>query len=253
MKTYGQYCPIAQAAEILNQRWTLLILRDLLYGARRFNEIRKFVPLMSPTLLSRRLRELEASGLINRAKNKTTGVIEYHPTLAAAELAPVIELLGAWGQRWVRNRLKEDELDASMLMATIHSLVDASRFPPGRTVVAILFTDDPPLQKEAWRLDQWWLVVDGGEVELCLRDPGYEIDVFVTTDLRTFTRYYMGDFAFRDAARSGAIEVIGPKPLVDAFERWMPRSHFGQVPRPPEPLDLQAVISRSPAKIGEYT
>ena len=140
-----------------------------------------------------------------------------------------------------------------MLMATIHSLVDEVEPVSARPnrLSLILFTDDPPLQKEAWRLDQWWLVVDGGEVELCLRDPGYEIDVFVTTDLRTFTRYYIGDFAFRDAARSGAIEVTSPKPLVDAFERWMPRSHFGQVPRPPEPLDLQAVISRSPAKLGD--
>src|SRR6185369_5371061 len=114
MKTYGQYCPIAQAAEILNQRWTLLILRDVLYGARRFNEIRRFVPLMSPSLLSRRLRELEAAGLIERRKSKTTGTTEYCPTGAADELAPVIELLGAWGQRWVRNRLKEDELDANL-------------------------------------------------------------------------------------------------------------------------------------------
>jgi DNA-binding HxlR family transcriptional regulator len=253
MKTYGQYCPIAQAAEILNQRWTLLILRDVLYGARRFNEIRKFVPLMSPTLLSRRLREMEATGLIHRLKSETTGVIEYHPTAAAAELAPLIELLGAWGQRWVRNRLKEDELDASTLMARIRDMIDTSWFPAGRTVVAIVFADDPPPQKEAWRLDQWWLVVEGGKVELCLKDPGYEIDVFVTTDLRTLTRYFMGDFSFRDAARSGAIEVIGPKPLADGFERWMPRSHFGQVPRPPEPLGLYAVINGSPATIGEHT
>jgi DNA-binding HxlR family transcriptional regulator len=252
MKSYGQYCPIAQAAEILNQRWTLLILRDVLYGARRFNEIRKFVPLMSPTLLSRRLRELETAGLIRR-RHGNSGATEYCPTEAAGELLPVLELLGAWGQRWVRNRLKEDELDANLLMATIHHLIDASRFPTGRTVVAILFTDDPPLQKEAWRVDQWWLVVDGGEVELCLKDPGFETDVFVTTDLRTLTRYFMGDIAFRDAARSGAIEVIGPKPLVDAFERWMPRSHFEQVPRPPEPLDLLAIISRSPAKVGGFT
>jgi DNA-binding HxlR family transcriptional regulator len=251
MKTYGQYCPVAQAAEILSQRWTLLILRDLLYGARRFNEIRRFVPLMSPSLLSRRLRELEANGVIKRRKSKTTGAIEYHPTQAAEELLPMIELLGAWGQRWVRNRLKQDDLDANLLMASIHSLVDANRFSRSRTVIAIHFTDDPPLRKDVWRVDQWWLVVENGETELCLKEPGYEVDVFVTTDLRTLTRYFMGDIAAAEAIRSGAIELLGTRPLVESFERWMPRSHLAQVPKPPTPLDLKQLLRRSPAKIAE--
>lgn len=251
MRTYGQYCPVAQAAEILNRRWTLLILRDVLYGARRFNEIHQFVPLMSRTLLSKRLREMQKSGLLERVEDTQTGVVEYLPTQAAEELLPVIEVLGAWGQRWVRNKLKEDELDANFLMSSIHTLVKADRFPDGRTVVAIRFTDDPPLRKEPWRADRWWLVVQGGEVDLCLKDPGYEVDVFMTTDLRTLTRYFMGDISTRDALDSGAIRLHGRRALVADFERWMPRSHFGQVSMPPEPLDLFQLLERSPAAAAE--
>lgn len=244
MKSYGQYCPVAQAAEILNQRWTLLVLRDILYGARRFNEIRQFVPLMSPSLLSKRLRELEAAGLV--AHDRATA--EYRPTDAAEELRAVIELLGAWGQRWVRNRIRIDDLDPNLLMASIHKLIDARHFPAGRSVVAITFTDRPVLRKESWRVDRWWLVVEPAGTELCLKDPGYEVDVFVQTDLRTLTRHFMGDLPTAEALRGKQIRLSGSKPLVERFARWMPRSHFGAVPQPPEPLDIAAVIARAPGR-----
>lgn len=247
MKSYGQYCPVAQAAEILNQRWTILVLRDVLYGARRFNEIRRFVPLMSPTLLSKRLKELAKAGLLRRAPTRSKGAVEYCPTPACEELRPIIELLGAWGQRWVRNRLKRDDLDVSLLMASIHALLDVDAFPRKRTVVSVRFRDGPKLRKEAWRLDRWWLVIDSGASELCLKDPGYDVDVFVDTDLAALTGYFMGDFTAAEATRSGKIELHGAKALVGRFGRWMPRSHFGEIPMPPEPLDILRVISRSPS------
>jgi len=243
MKTYGQYCPIAKAVEILGQRWTLLILRDLLYGARRFNQIRRGVPLMSQSLLSRRLKDFEKFGLVVRVCDPETGAIEYHPTLAARELQPLIEMLGAWGQRWVRNRFGEDELDVNLLMWYAHLALDADKFPRGRTVIEFDYTDRPRLRKESWWVDKWWLVVEDGDVDLCVTDPGYEVDLYVVTDLRTMTHVYMGDFAVREAVRSGAIELHGSRQLADSFEQWMPVSHFGQVAIPPEPLDLTGILA----------
>lgn len=250
MKSYGQYCPVAQAAEILSQRWTLLILRDVLSGARRFNEIRQFVPLMSPTLLSQRLKQLEGFGLLERKAGRGRGT-EYHPTPAAEELRGVIELLGAWGQRWVRNRVAEQRLDVNLLMSTIHSLIDPRHFPARRVVIAVSFTDRPLLRKGVWRVDRWWLVLDGESSELCLKDPGHEIDAYVKTDLRTLTRYFMGDLAPREALQAGSLQVTGAPALVRTFSRWMPRSRFGSVALPPAPLDLPAIlraVNRTPER-----
>lgn len=243
MKTYGQYCPIARATEVLGERWTLLILRDLLYGARRFNDIRRGVPLMSPSLLSQRLKQFEKNGLVVRARNLDTGVLEYQPTPAAQELSPVIELLGAWGQRWVRNRLSEDELDVSLLMWYVRCAFDAEKFASERTVVAFEFTDRPRLKKENWWLDKWWLVIEEGDIDLCLKDPGYEVDLYVISDLRTMTRLYMGDISIPDAVRFGAVELHGSRDLAQIFEQWMPVSHFGKVPPPPEPLELARILA----------
>jgi DNA-binding HxlR family transcriptional regulator len=243
MSSYGQYCPVARAAEILNERWTLLIMRDLLGGARRFNDIRKGVPRMSPTLLSKRLKSLEACGLIMRRKMPETDTVEYHPTPAGLELRAIIELYGAWGQRWVRNRLGDDELDVSLLMWFVRCAIDTRHFPPGRTVVCFEYTDRPRLSKEKWWLDKWWLIVTEDGIDLCIKDPGHEVDLFVVTDLRTMTQVSMGDIPVREAVRSAAIELHGSRALTKAFERWLPRSSHADVERPPKPLDLQTVLA----------
>ena len=148
MKTYGQYCPVARAAEILGERWTLLILRDILGGARRFNQIRNGVPRMSPTLLSQRLKGLETFGLITRQAVPGTGVIEYAPTQAGLEARPIIELFGVWGQRWVRNRLGDDELDVSLLMWYLQCGVDPRHFDTERRVVCFEFTPPEATKRE---------------------------------------------------------------------------------------------------------
>jgi len=157
MKTYGQYCPVARAAEILNERWTLLIMSDILDGARRFNEIRNGVPRMSPTLLSKRLKNLEACDLIVRRSASESGPIEYLPTPAGLEVRPIIELYGIWGQRWVRNRLGDDEIDVNLLMWYLRGGIDRHHFPQRRSVVCFKFTDRPRLSKGDWWVDQWWL------------------------------------------------------------------------------------------------
>ena len=242
MKSYGQYCPVARAAEILNERWTLLILRDLLGGARRFNDIRRGVPRMSPTLLSKRLKELQSLGLIERREGKQKGVVEYCPTRAALEVEPIIELYGAWGQRWVRNRLGDDELDVSLYMWYLRCGIDRRHFPEGRSVVRFEFTDKPRLKKDNWWLDQWWLIVTKDETDLCVQDPGHDVDLHLISDLRTMTRVSMGDIPMRQALQDRLIELHGSRPLADSIRVWLPRSSHAAVKRPPETLDIKQVI-----------
>ncbi len=231
MKGYGQYCPVARAAEILGKRWTLLILRDLHGGCRHFNELRKGVPLISPSLLSQRLKELEAAGVVERRCGEGGRSPEYHLTTAGRETAAIVKLFGAWGQRWVRNVLGEDELDVGLLMWALRGNIDAGKFPAARAVVQFAFSDRPKL-----RYDCWWLVVDDGGVDMCIDDPGFNVDLYVTTDLRTLTRLSMGDIPARDAVRSGAIELHGARNLAAGFGSWMGFSPFANVARPPKPL-----------------
>jgi DNA-binding HxlR family transcriptional regulator len=242
MESYGQYCPVARAADILGERWTLLILRDILGGARRFNQIRKGVPRMSPTLLSRRLKRLEASGLIRRQQVPDSGFVEYWPTQAGLEVEPIIELFGVWGQRWVRSSLADNELDVSLLMWFLRCGIDRKHFEPERSVVCFVFKDRPRLSKGNWWVDKWWLIVSQDEVDLCSQDPGYEVDLFVTSDLRTMTMVSLGHIAVHDAIGDSSIELHGSKSLARAFERWLPRSSFAEVTRPPDPLDLQRAV-----------
>ena len=245
MKTYGQYCPVARAADILGERWTLLILRDILGGARRFNEIRRGVPRMSPTLLSQRLKTLEAHGLINRRNSGGTGGIYYEPTQAGLEVQPIIELYGAWGQRWVRNRLGDDELDVSQLMWYLRCGIDPRYFKAGRSVVCFMFTDRPRLRKVNWWVDKWWLIAAEDEVDLCAQDPGHEVELYVTSDLRTMTKVSLGDMSIRAALRNGAIELDGSRSLAEEFELWLPRSSFADVDRPPKPIDLHRIFQNT--------
>jgi DNA-binding HxlR family transcriptional regulator len=250
MMTYGQYCPVARAAEILGERWTLLILRDLLAGARRFNEIRRGVPRMSPSLLSKRLKDLESLGLIKRRKANGSSVVEYIPTPAGLEVRPIVELYGAWGQRWVRNRLGEDELDVSLLMWFLRCGIDRRYFANDRNVVHFQFTDQPRLRKETWWLDQWWLIVTQEEIDLCVKDPGHEVDLYVVSNLRTLTKVSMGDIPAQQALRDRSIELHGSRALAKSFNAWLPRSSHSIVARPPEPLDLRHIVESASKGIG---
>lgn len=238
VKSYGQYCPVARASEILTQRWTLLILRDVLGGARRFNEIRKGVPRMSPTLLSERLKALEGYGLLIRGRSAETGYPEYEPTQAAREIWPVIELLGVWGQRWVRDVYEDDPLDIGLLMWDLQCRIDPARFPPGRTVVHFEFRPPPKVKYMLW-----WLIVDD-DVDLCVTDPGYDVDLTIVTDIRTMTKVWMGDVPVRSAIRDDALELHGSSQLAGNIERWLPLSYFARTARPPEPLDLDRLLVR---------
>ncbi|MEO6064685.1 MAG: helix-turn-helix domain-containing protein [Lysobacterales bacterium] len=220
MKGYGSFCPIAKAAEILAERWTLLVLRDILVGSRRFNDLRRGVPQMSPTLLSKRLKTLEDAGIVVRLPGSDSHTWEYHPTSACHELRPVIESIGHWGQRWVRSTLTRDELDAGMLMWYIHRHFVKKHLPPRRIVVYIEITD------AIKRLKHWWLVLEAQEVDLCLEDPGHEVDITVITDLLSLTQVYIGDLALEHARSTGRMKISGPRALTQSMPSWFARSRF---------------------------
>jgi DNA-binding HxlR family transcriptional regulator len=222
MTRYGQYCPIAKALELLGERWTLLIVRELLMGSRRFNDLRRGVPLVAPSMMSQRLRSLVDCGILVRDPGPGKAR-EYRLTSAGEELRPLILQLGTWGQRWSRSRMTADDLDASFLMWDIRRNVVLKELPPGRTVIAFEFPD----AKRGMR--HWWLVAEEDQVDLCLDDPGYEVDVSILVSLRTMTRIWMGDESFANARAKGLLKLFGPSHLVRKFAGWFALSPFAHV------------------------
>jgi len=226
-KSYGQFCPVAQAAEILAERWTPLVVRELLAGSRRFNDIHRGVPLMSPSLLSRRLRTLEDAGLVRRCAGDD-GASEYQLTQAGRELGPLIEGLGKWGKRWVGREARSHELDPGLLMWDMHRRLQLERLPERRTVVHFELTDVPSKRR------YYWLVIEGGGVDVCLKDPGFTVDLYVAGDLRTLTVVWTGDVSLNQAVRRGAVRLSGPQRLVRQFKSALMLSAFANIQRAPD-------------------
>lgn len=224
MKGYGQFCPVAKACEIFGERWTPLVIRELMCGSTHFNDIRRGVPLMSPSLLVKRLRQLEAAGIVERITDETGRIVEYHLTRSGQDLQPIVQMLGMWGARWVESTLTgQESLDAGLLMWDIRRTLDRSQLPAkGRAIIKFRFTDTPKTKS------LWWLVAEDDEFQLCLTDPGHEVDMLVDTDLRTLTRVWIGEEDLSAALRSGAIKAHGHPRLVEAFPRWMRESPFAR-------------------------
>lgn len=209
---YGQFCPVAMAAEVVAERWTPLVLRELMFGSRRFNDLKRGVPRMSPTLLSQRLKELEAAGVVRREGDGR----DYSLTEAGEQLRPLIVGLGIWGQRWLQHAVPEDNLDVNLLMWDLRRNVRTEALPPERrTVVEFVFSSEPPPRRCRW------LVVDRSEVDLCLKRPGFEVDLWVRTDVRTLTMVWLGRLGVKAALRSGALALDGDAGLRTAFPRWI--------------------------------
>jgi len=210
---YGQFCPVAKASEIVAERWTPLVIAELLAGSTRFNDIRRGVPLMSQTLLSTRLKELERVGIVER-RSDGGRMPEWHLTAAGTALGPVIQHLGEWGLRYAQDPLGPGDLDVTVLVWNIRRGVDPSVFPDRRVTVSLEFTDVPEAKKH------WWLVNDRGNVDLCPTDPGFPVDLYITTDIRTMIAIWFGKLAWETGVRSGKIEVIGPRPLRERLRNW---------------------------------
>jgi DNA-binding HxlR family transcriptional regulator len=230
-----QFCPIARAADILCQPWTMLILRDLHSGCTRFNELKRGVPRISPTLLSRRLKMLEEFGLLRREKGDD-GAVAYRLTRAGRETGSVLLTLGIWGRRWMQAKVESGDLDEAFLVYAMQVSIGVKYLAP-KAVVQITFRDRPRLK---W--DRWWLVVEDGTIESCFEDPGRHVDVFVESTLRTLTDVWRGAASLRQAIAKGSIVVDGERRLTDNFETWFRGSMFNAVDLPPRTVDVAEVI-----------
>ncbi len=214
MKGYGQYCPVALSAEVLAERWTLLVVRELLDGSRRFNEIRNGVPKMSATLLSQRLDLLEEAGIVRKDPSADGKGYLYLPTQACNELEPIVNELGRWGQRWARG-LTDADRDPNVLIWHMRSRIDRTKLPKGRTVIEFTFPDAPPKNRRSW------LVCTKREVDACTKWPGFEVDVAVTTPVATMIDVWMGRRPLRSAVRAGEMQIEAPPDFRKAFPSWL--------------------------------
>jgi DNA-binding HxlR family transcriptional regulator len=220
--SYGQFCPVAMAAEIVCNRWTALVLRDLLSGTTRFNDLRRGVPRMSPSLLSKRLKELEEAGVITTTPTSQPGVVEYKPTEAGEDLRAIIMSLGFWGQRWIESTLSLKNLDPGLLMWDMRRNLQPTPLPPRRTTINFVYPEMRPGRKS------WWLVVDGEKVDLCLTDPGYDIDLYVSCPLRAMTAVWMGMAKLNSEVEAGRIKLTGDKEIARSMHQWLGLSVFAQ-------------------------
>lgn len=220
MRRYGQFCPVAKTAEIFCPRWNALILRNITWGAHRFSDIQRGVPMMSPTLLSQRLRELEREGIVARdADGPGSG---YHLTDAGRDFAPLIEAMGVWGQRWSRRKLDDGEVDLDLLLWGLELSVDPAALGP-RGVVRIEFTDVPPNKRF------WWYLCENGRTQLCIDDPGGETDLYLAVTVETLIQVYRGDLPLQTAVAEERLEVIGERAARDALAAWLNLSPLAEV------------------------
>lgn len=224
MGGYGQFCPVAKAAEVLTERWTPLVVRELLCGSSRFNDIRRGVPLMSPSLLSTRLKSLESAGVVERHRAEDGRSWEYRLTRAGEELRPIVEQLGQWGNRWVTHELTHDEIDPALLLWNMRRWIRREPLPRGRVVIEIELWGAPAAKR------RWWLVFDRGDVDLCLTSPGHEVDLRVSADLRAMADLHLGKRTVTAAVRDGLLELSGPRALAQRFRRWLTLGPFAARP-----------------------
>lgn len=222
--SYQQFCPVAMAAEILCTRWTVVVLRELVAGSTRFNDLRRGVPRMSPGLLSQRLKDLEAAGVVCRvASRKDPGVLEYHLTPSGRELEPLVSAFGIWGQRWIESEPSLRHLDVTLLMWDMRRGLVTEPMPRRRTVIQFQFPELSPSQRG------WWLIVEPDEpVDLCSFDPGFDVDLFVTCDLRTMTAIWMGMDSVRSATANGRVMLTGDRKLAADMQTWLGLSPFAK-------------------------
>jgi len=217
-ESYGQFCTVARGAEALCERWTPLVVRELLCGSKRFNELHRGVPRMSTNLLAQRLRHLEEIGVVHRTA--TGKVWEYSLTEAGEELRPIIMALGHWGARWIGSRLRDDQLDAGLLMWDVRRFVHIETFPSRPVVIQFKFRDARPGEKE------WWLVVEAGVADLCRDDPGRELTLVVDSSVRALTEVWAGDRTPKEVLESRELRVDGAMKDAENLWHWLGTSAF---------------------------
>ena len=219
-ESYGQFCPVAQAAEVLTERWTLLVLRELLMGSTRFNELQRGVPRMSSSLLSKRLREMERSGLITREPLEGERGNSYRLTAAGEALGPTVIALGTWSREWLKREISAEEADPALLMWDMRRSLQLDRLPADQVVTFFRFRD----AEEGKRA--WWMVAQRQGVDLCFTDPGFGIDLQVDAEARAMAQVWVGKLELGAAMRSRRIKVTGPEDLVRSLPDWLGFSSF---------------------------
>lgn len=224
---YGQFCPVAKATELLGERWTLLILRELFLGSHRYSEFQRGLSRISPSLLTRRLKQLEQAGIVVRKKPYGRKGHGYYLTPAGKELKPLIEHLAIWGMRWARGQLRDDELDVEFLMWDIQRRLQLDHLPDGETILCFIFDDIE-------RFKNWWLVVRDGQVDLCTENPGLDVDLYISSSLRDLVEVWEGDVAIETALRKGVIRTQGDKRLSKMMPNWLGTNLYADV-RPGDP------------------
>lgn len=221
---YRQFCPVAMAAELLCTRWTVVLVRELVAGSTRFNDLRRGVPRMSPSLLSKRLRELENAGIVaRRPVPEDPEHLAYELTDAGRDLSTVVEAIGMWGQKWVESEPSLDNVDPGLLMWDMRRNLDPRPIPEGRNIVEFHYRDQPE-DRARW----WLIVVPGAPVDLCSIDPGFDVDLFVETDLRCMTAIWMGLTTVARSTGSGRMVLTGRRDLADGMQNWLGLSPFAR-------------------------
>ncbi len=217
MYRYGQYCPISKALEQLGEKWTLLIIRELLQGRSRFNELQRGLPKISPGLLIKRLKKLEAAGIVRREQAASGLHAVYRLTEAGNEAAPIIERLGIWGIRWADRHIAADESDGYVLMEDIRRNLDVHMLQTERCAMRMDLRHENSVQT-------WWLLLDKDGADLCDTDPGHDIDVYVDSELNALVDLWFGRRSFSALRRDNALRISGKQALVRTFNRWIGRS-----------------------------
>lgn len=230
-QSYGQWCPIAKSSEVLCERWTILIIRELLMGSTRFSELERGLGSISPTLLTRRLVTLEKSELVYKRRISGRRGHEYLPTAQCRQLQPILLALGSWGMEWSKSRMQDADYDATLLMLYLQRSVIVEALPGMKAVILFQFTDyvEQP---------RWWITADQDAVDVCTTDPGLDIDVYITTTVRAMTDAWMGRTSYRLARKSDAFDIVGPSAMTRDIGSWLSACVFADLPGPDEILDM---------------
>jgi len=229
---YGQLCPIAKAAEVLGERWTILIVRELLLGNSRYSGLQRALSQLSPTLLTRRLKQLQDCGLVVRTPVPGRTRAEYGLSAAGRELESVLRGLGEWGMKWARGQMRADEMDVQMLMVDFSRRIDASLMPEGQTVLEFNLPGLP-------RFSRWWIVLEtDGTRELCANHPGHASNLTLRTDLRTLAEMWTGDLAVSAARRQGRLQVTGDPALARTLATWLRPGALAHIRPHPDQLPV---------------
>ena len=222
MNKSGSLCPAVKAADIIGDKWVLLILRELFMGGTRYNDFERAIVRISPSVLSARLKNMIAQGLIIKKTIPGQKGTEYRLTLSGKELAPIIDHLARWGLRWARRRLEDEDIDVACFMWDFHRTLKVDELPEGDTVFCIQFPEQDTYQK-------WWLIANDDTVDLCTDNPGRDVDIYLSSSLITLVSIWMGDIPVKDALDAGQLELIGEAYLVNSAARWFPMSRYAHV------------------------